>query len=505
MSDGQGTSSGSSRAASSSSGSVWRIISTPAPPWLGAEIGPLIVALGLVGLVAFGLTGFSGDRNSPGLLLTPFFVKPIVLFWWFCALVVTLQLEVLRHPSPNADAASVRKQIVGLAASIASIIIWTVLTFAGHRANEVVSGVPGSSGRHIDQIVAILLNLWFVGVFWVDTAHRWIRWRHGKRRSRTVTTPNDSSAQSGRSAWQRAGTDLMAAALLAIALTVVFSASVVNFLAQVTQITINRNPHVDPCTVSVIANCDPRQSLPPLQTLSGLDRLQAIVYFALGTIVLGTFLLRIGIAGGLPKTLDELMRILREAPRRVFVALLRPLRHVLWPVCAFVAIYCETVTALDVQTYLHHLSEQHQAGSAFDLDPQNYSLLGHAVLFGVLAPLLIIVAVVIMLYPWDTPTDAGQAWAGDVWKNWIKALVQIGLSVMAAFLLFSLALFAINGGIAFFVPAPVPQPFVPPGVSTYAVALALVILFIAISWQSRRKRRQRAAVRVTARESNRGA
>jgi hypothetical protein len=254
--------------------------------------------------------------------------------------------------------------------------------------------------------------------------------------------------------------------------------------------------------VSVIANCDPRTSLPPLETLSGLARLQAIVYFVLGAIVLGTFLLRIGIAGGLPKTLDELKRIMRESPRRVFFALVRPLQQVLWPVGAFVAIYFETVAALNIQMYLHQLSKQHEMGVVFDVDPQNYSFLGNAILFGALAPLVTIAAIVIMLYPWEAPKGPRQFRVGAVWRSWVGALVQIGLSVMASFLIYSLALLVFNGGLIYFVSPHVPQPFVPPGVSTYAVILALAILLIVVSWHGRRRRRRRQVgeVRVAARE-----
>src|SRR5579859_6005802 len=71
-----------------------RVLLVQYPAWL-------IVVLSLTGVLAFAITGFlgyvgAGGRGDP-LLDTPF-KDPSALYFWFCALLITLQISILRNP-----------------------------------------------------------------------------------------------------------------------------------------------------------------------------------------------------------------------------------------------------------------------------------------------------------------------------------------------------------------------------------------------------------------------
>jgi MFS family permease len=60
----------------------------------------VVIGLGLAGVVAFALTGFLGyrDENEPG-FTQAVFSQAWPLFLWFCALIMALQISILRHPT----------------------------------------------------------------------------------------------------------------------------------------------------------------------------------------------------------------------------------------------------------------------------------------------------------------------------------------------------------------------------------------------------------------------
>src|SRR3954451_16388269 len=58
----------------------------------------LIVALGLSGILAFAITGFLGYAPTTTLEWR-IFHQPWALFLWMCALLLTFQATVFRHPA----------------------------------------------------------------------------------------------------------------------------------------------------------------------------------------------------------------------------------------------------------------------------------------------------------------------------------------------------------------------------------------------------------------------
>src|SRR5689334_20504227 len=51
----------------------------------------LVLTLGLAGIAAFAITGFTGYEPGPP------FGEPWILYLWFCALVITLQASIFRN------------------------------------------------------------------------------------------------------------------------------------------------------------------------------------------------------------------------------------------------------------------------------------------------------------------------------------------------------------------------------------------------------------------------
>src|SRR5215469_16722152 len=105
----------------------------------------LIVGLCLAGVVVFMLTGFLGFRDSAEPVLTGrIFHEPWSLYLWFCALILVLQISILRHPS-------LRRQLAAtLTATVFSIILVVILylyppllTDIGQLLNDLLSKIFG--------------------------------------------------------------------------------------------------------------------------------------------------------------------------------------------------------------------------------------------------------------------------------------------------------------------------------------------------------------------------
>src|SRR5262249_35426528 len=84
----------------------------------------VVIGLGLAGVVAFALTGFLGynDESEPG-FTQAVFSQAWPLFLWFCALIMALQISILRHPS-------LRRQLTAtLIVTLISMVIVGILYY----------------------------------------------------------------------------------------------------------------------------------------------------------------------------------------------------------------------------------------------------------------------------------------------------------------------------------------------------------------------------------------
>src|SRR5574340_576879 len=126
----------------------------------------LLVALGVAGVLAFGLMGYFGYVEDKSLLGLAFH-KAWPLFLWFSALVFTLEAAVLRHPR-------LRRQLTQ-----ALVVTIICMLFVGFTAVD-----PGLLRSIVDAVLHIsitipqigasrwtyaIINFGVLAIFWVDT------------------------------------------------------------------------------------------------------------------------------------------------------------------------------------------------------------------------------------------------------------------------------------------------------------------------------------------------
>jgi hypothetical protein len=223
----------------------------------------LIVTLGLTGVAAFALTGLLGYYRATDWYEKAFF-HPWPLFFWFCALMITLQMSIFRHPSLKFP----RYQT--LAATLISIV--TVIIVYFYRAdladflNWLSKNIPFIKG----DIIPTLINYGLLAIFWFDTIRRWILRSQGKpiapkvdlwldgRRDKQPLMPGLSELISG---------DLIAGGALAAALMFTLNPDSLKWFSQ------TFNPGT-PGAPSCAGPCH------------DIDRYQMLIYFAVGLLVL---------------------------------------------------------------------------------------------------------------------------------------------------------------------------------------------------------------------------
>src|SRR5262245_19363110 len=215
----------------------------------------VVIGLGLAGVLAFALTGFLGYNDEPrGSFSRVVFNQAWPLFLWFCALIMTLQISILRHPTLR------RELSATLVVTLLSMVIVAILYLF---ADEVT--------RFLQQVFEQLLNIRFVipqlgkypllysivnfgliAIFWADTVRRWIRSARGLPIHTQIDLSLEGVAttqvedEDEPSLQELISGDLIAGALLTFLLSLVFKAEIVTWLSQALQI----NVPITSCTVS---------------------------------------------------------------------------------------------------------------------------------------------------------------------------------------------------------------------------------------------------------------
>src|SRR5262249_27014805 len=138
---------------------------------------------GLSGVAAFMITGFLGyqDHLEPDITHF-FFVKPWPLYLWFCALIMTLQVSILRHPK-------LRRQLTQtLSVTMFSIVFVAVFDIFNR---EILTGFQNLPSQILNTRILLedfgkspwpytIINFGIIGVYWLDTIRRWVRSATGK-------------------------------------------------------------------------------------------------------------------------------------------------------------------------------------------------------------------------------------------------------------------------------------------------------------------------------------
>jgi hypothetical protein len=431
----------------------------------------LILALGLLGIAAFAITGFTGYEPGPP------FGQPWILYLWFCALVITLQASIFRNQALRVQliltlvVTLVCVALVGLDA-FGNLLPEFIRNIVNLR--ELVRGLAGNVWTYT------ILNFGLILIFWIDSIRRWNRRARGLPPTDVVPLLPGESAQAMSqedlpSLEELVSGDLLAGAALTLALSFLFSVGFVQLV--VTQ------PGVSVCTVALpLAGCDPSGSPDAWYTLAYLDRIQSLIYLPIGLIILGLIATLSGLnaaAGASPaKTTarlasaprrersatapiamdvtDTVVNTLRSALDRRLRNLVRntalSLRTVAWPPLIFLCIYGVDRAAFYIQQYLHGAK-----------DPLNaFFVAGPALAWGVGAALAVVLAAALLVFRWR------------VADNSMRFLGLIGFVLLLTFWIFSLALAGFNL-LLLQIDSQVKTPFLPIGVTTYGSMAALAV------------------------------
>jgi hypothetical protein len=459
----------------------------------------MVVALGLAGVAAFAITGFLGYEPR-GTLEYRLFADPYVLVAWFYLLLLILEWSIFRHPS------LLRQRIIILTVFIICMGIVAWAYFNTQVVQEILQGnflrlFSGGllRGFFSNPITLTIINLAILGIFWLDTARRWIRRARGLQPNPRV---NLGSYDEGKAAPELdpmtdiVSGDLIAGGVLAFVLGVIVSGYVINPLLP-----------DNSCKVNLFGSC----SALPLTTM---DNVIALISLILGLVILaltatlsglgavggvnatqldrpsvaartnlapsstpsgenvverGDTSSRIAVSEGVSLTIISTLRnALDRRLRLILFALLLSLRNILWPLLALISAGSVAVACAYLEAYLH---SSKTFGDA-------YSFMLPALIFGVVAALAAIFSPALFVFRWR------------VASNSLRFLGLIGFVVLLTLWIFSLALAGLN---LLLLPDLLNvtdrQPFYPPSWST-VISLGALLVFGAFAlvrlWQGRR-------------------
>lgn len=442
----------------------------------------LITALALGGVVVFAITGFLGySQNSP-------VHQPWPLFLWFCAVLVTLQISILRHQSLR------RRLVMTLLFSLFSIAFIGVTYFNASLPDILRRLLHGGNalrflGTHAGTYA--IINFGLIVVFWLDTIRRWFRRARGLPPNPRVDLFDDGGQPTDMPSMQELiSGDLIAGAVLTFVLSLVFRAEFLHLFIQ--PVDAAGHPlEFTTCLVSwPVGACHGfggGMMDPP--TLSFMDLMQSLIYLPLGLVVLAlsTTLSGLGAVGGVnkgdlsprdvpmttsadagestttPITVDvttTLINTLRSAIDRRAHLLINnfalSLRQVGWPSLIFAATYGIAELSTNIFRYLHSGRTAHDA-LTYVLPAAGWGLLAAAGV--VLSAALIVFRLRVV-------------------ENTVRFLGLVGFIVLLTFWIFSLALFGFNK-LLLLTNASDKHPFDPPSAPTY-LSLAILLVFGAL-------------------------
>ena len=483
----------------------------------------VIVGLGLSGVLVFMLTGFFGFRDNLEPAVTgKIFHEPWSLYLWFSALILVLQISILRHPS-------LRRQLSEtLTVTVLSIILVvilylypTLITDLGRLINDLLAKIFGPHIILTSSWTYSIINFLIIGVFWFDTIRRWIRRLRGESPTRRIDLITGEVTYKAKdedlpSMQELVSGDLVAGALLVLLLALILHQEVIAFLFNTMGAT---SVHITSCTVSLPGNC----AVPPLAgqsnppTLTFIDLIQSLIYLPLGLIILALSATLSGlgavggVTGGAPSAGAQAVPAVREGSsavsvgeqvsitvlntlrsalnRRIYIALdslAGSLRTVVWPTLIFFGVGAVAASARYIETYLHLQSDERTCTTAscsyytavqrLLSEHVQFSAPISALLWGIIAVLAIVFSAALLIYRLR------------VAENSLRLLALVGFTVLLTFWIFSLALSGFN---ALFSLMGISQrvPFPQPGASTVISLLALVVFgsySLMRTWRSRR-------------------
>lgn len=466
------------------------------------QYSPLfVIVMSLAGVVAFAITGFFGyaapANNRFGNGVDALFQKPWLLFFWFCALMITLLWSIFRNPALR------RQRLQVLIMMAASIILVTLAYYFRDTFISLVNAIHNFLARvfniHIDQdLLLAFLNYGILVTFWASSIRRWIR----RWRGLSIAPEVDIGLPDSKGLFQIKPPSLselisgtfIGGGVLAAILWGVFSPSTLSGIA-----TLFGAPNTHP---QCLTNC------------SAIDFDQLLLYAFVGLLILALAATVNGLGAmnavrvspaeqaaaeatvtpetstdkGTQGVIQTLINTLlgsftgrgSGSAATLLASLALALRAIAWPALLLVGTAGLAVTAQYIQFYLHATSCVHQTTIAASCDFYSVSHhdigeigldLGIALIGGIAALAGTVLSPALLVFRWR------------VASNTLSFVRFIGLIVLLTLWIFSLTLSGVN---LFFSPTVVGAterwPFAQPGIATilsFGVLLVYtVILFV---------------------------
>jgi hypothetical protein len=452
----------------------------------------LVLLLGLGGVAAFAITGFLGYEPR-GTIEYRLFADPYVLVGWFYLLLLILEYSIFRHPS----LAGRRIVILTVFVICMGIVAWAYFNISINSLVDALVHFRFNGGllrRFFSNPIALtIINLAILGIFWLDTARRWVRRARGLQPNPRV---NLGSYDEGKAPPELppmtdvVSGDLIAGGVLSLILAVIFRQDVITFVTQ--------SKTVNSCTVNLFGSCS-------ALSLTTMNNVIALIALILGLVILAmtATLSGLGAVGGVnaaqldrpsvaaranlaPSTassgesvvergdtssriavseevsltvLSTLRNALDRRLRLILLALLLSLRNILWPLLALISTFSVAIACAYLEVYLHSQKTFSDA----------YSFMLPALIFGVVGALAAIFSPALFVFRWR------------VASNSLRFLGLIGFVVLLTLWIFSLALAGLN---LLLLPALLNvtdrRPFYPPSWST-VISFGALLVFGAIA------------------------
>jgi hypothetical protein len=460
-----------------------------------------VIILALAGVAAFAMTGFFGWMNRPDTTgVDNVFRQPWLLFLWFCAIVITLQVSIFRNQS-------LRSRLWATLAVSLFCIIFVGITYFNESLPDILRRLL-EQGRLLRLIATstltyTIVNFGLIAIFWADTIRRWIRRMRGLPPNPGVDIGFGKSGdgEDMPSMTELVSGDLIAGALLTAILSLVFRTDVIGLFVHPQGMA-----HITDCMVSwPLGACVHGGGPQDPPTLTFLDIIQSLIYLPLGLIILAltatlSGLSAVGgvddaeleadapakaqpgesstvpIAEDVTATLINTLRSALDRRLRILINnLALSLRMVGWPGLIFLATYGLAELSTGIEGYLH------SGRSPEDLIIYVLPAIG----WGLLSMFSVVFSAALMLFRWR------------VAENTLRFLGLIGFILLLTLWIFSLALWGFNQ-LLLQTHALIRHPFDPPSSPTY-ISLAALVIFGSLML-FRRMRRPRPPTRAAAPE-----
>ena len=450
----------------------------------------LILGLSLSGVAVIALTGYLGYTKSEPLS------QPWLLFLWFCAVLITLQISIFRD-------ASLRGRLIATLIMSLLAIIFIGITYFSQSLPEILRQLL-QQGRFLrflagNQWTYTVVNFGLIGIFWLDTIRRWVRRARGESPNSGVDIGFTYSGRGPRdndmpTLQELVSGDLIAAAVLTLLLSFILEPQIISLFIH------PQGAVIDSCTLSwPIGTCvHPGAGVGNPPTLSFIDLIQTLFYLPLGLLILaltatvsglgalqgvnehhsqeslimmkpeiphgtGTAATGAAATGVTDTVIDTLRAALDRRIQLLLDNLASAFRYIGWPVLLFIATYGLAELSTTSQAYLHSNKQLHDV--LVDVLP--------ALGWGLATVVGLVLSAALMLLRWR------------VVDNTSRFLGLIGFILLLTFWIFSLALWAVNQ-LVFRINVSDRMPFSPPSWMT-GISLGLLILF-GVLYALRRRR-----------------